>query len=273
MLRLSDRVWKSLYIGELFLVKRPETRSEKNYAIGDVPFIASGNTNNGVIKCCTPQKHEILDRKNCISVSPVDGSAFYHEYNFLGRGGAGSSVLLLYNDRLNRYSGLFMTRMIRQTCAKYCYGKMGNKDGIKREKIMLPVDKNGSPDYAFMEAYMKEREEYLIRKYERFIFEREKTIGGGGGGKKSYFMEVLLFDRNIPQNQTWKTTQAGRPHLRNYAVCLFFKRYQRYRRIHLEQQRCPNLCKLPDDSEQRECRFVSLSSLSFRRKRSCNESA
>ena len=199
MLRLSDRVWKSLYIGELFLVKRPETRSEKNYAIGDVPFIASGNTNNGVIKCCTPQKHEILDRKNCISVSPVDGSAFYHEYNFLGRGGAGSSVLLLYNDRLNRYSGLFMTRMIRQTCAKYCYGKMGNKDGIKREKIMLPVDKNGSPDYAFMEAYMKEREEYLIRKYERFIFEREKTIGGGGGGKSPIFWKSFFLTEIFPK--------------------------------------------------------------------------
>lgn len=169
MLSLQDREWKELFIGNLFEVKRPKPRSEKQYQPGEIPFIASGNMNNGVIKCCTPQNEECLDRGNCITVSPVDGSAFYQEFNFLGRGGAGSSILLLYNNNLNRYSGLFISRMIRQTCSKYCYGKMGNQESIKREKIMLPVDEYGPPDYSFMEQYIKERERQLIQKYKNFI--------------------------------------------------------------------------------------------------------
>lgn len=177
MLNLNDREWREWTVGNLFEVKRPRSRSEKEYSQGKIPFVASGNVNNGVIKCCTPKNGEPLDKRNCITVSPVDGSAFYQETDFLGRGGAGSSVLLLYNNRINRYSGLFLSRMIRQTCSKYCYGKMGNQEGIKREKIMLPIDEQGKPDYLFMEQYIKERESQLIQKYKDFI--GENSLAGG----------------------------------------------------------------------------------------------
>lgn len=108
--------------------------------------------------------HNSFPRKTfglpCQTISPVDGSTFYQETAFLGRGGAGSSILILYNSNMNRFSGLFIARMLRQTCSKYSYGKMGNKESIKREKVMLPINDNGKPDYLFMEQYIK----YIILK-------------------------------------------------------------------------------------------------------------
>ena len=169
MLNLDDRTWEPFFIGDIFTVKRPKARSEKDYKDGKSPFIASGNFNNGVIRCCEPHADETLDKGNCITVSPVDGSAFYQQSDFLGRGGAGSSILLLYCEHINKYSGLFLARLIRQTCSKYCYGKMGNQDGIKREKILLPITDDGQPDYAFMEQYIREREDKLKQKYIDFI--------------------------------------------------------------------------------------------------------
>ena len=169
MLNLDDRTWEPFFIGDIFTVKRPKSRSEKDYKDGKSPFIASGNFNNGVIRCCEPHADETLDKGNCITVSPVDGSAFYQQSDFLGRGGAGSSVLLLYCEHINKYSGLFLARLIRQTCSKYCYGKMGNQDGIKREKILLPITDDGQPDYAFMEQYIREREDKLKQKYRDFV--------------------------------------------------------------------------------------------------------
>ena len=152
-------------IGTLFSVKRPKARSEKQYEYGKTPFVASGNVNNGVIKCCTPNENEKIDTGNCITVSPVAGSAFYQEYNFLGRGGAGSSILMLYNPNINKYSGLFIARMIKQTCSKYSYGKMGSQESIKRERVMLPIDKSGNPDYTFMEQYVKQVQETIKLQY------------------------------------------------------------------------------------------------------------
>ena len=176
---LNDREWGVFLIGDLFSVKRPPARNKDDYELGDVPFVASGSVNNGVMKCCKPLEDEKLDEAGCITVSPVDGSAFYQPYSFLGRGGAGSSILMLYADNINLYSGQFIAKMISNTCAcKYTYGHMGNKDGIKRERIMLPVDENDNPDYQFMEDYVKElmskkREQYLC-----YCKEQLKIFGG-----------------------------------------------------------------------------------------------
>ena len=93
--RLDIKNWAEFRIEELFDVKRPTSRSQANYSEGTVPFVASGNYNNGVLKYLQPNKDESLEQGGCITVSPVDGSAFYQEKPFLGRGGAGSSIILL----------------------------------------------------------------------------------------------------------------------------------------------------------------------------------
>lgn len=111
-------------------MSRPKARSEKQYAFGDIPFVASGNVNNGIIKLCERHEGETLDSGECITVSPVDGSTFYHEYAFLGRGGAGSSVIMLRRNGLDRFTGLFLAMALRRACAKYCYGKWAIKTAL-----------------------------------------------------------------------------------------------------------------------------------------------
>lgn len=120
-MKLSDREWGVFLIGNLFSVKRPIARNKDNYESGDVPFVASGSINNGVMKCCKPHEDEKLDDAGCITVSPVDGSAFYQPYSFLGRGGAGSSILMLYADNINLYNGQFIARMISNTLYMQIY--------------------------------------------------------------------------------------------------------------------------------------------------------
>ena len=158
MKQIDTKQWKEFVIKDLFTVKRPSARSQANYEDGDVPFVASGNFNNGVLKYLQPKENEILDSGNCITVSPIDGSSFYQEDDFLGRGGAGSSIILLYNPNLNPYNGYFIATVIRTVCRKYAYSDMANKDTIGSEKIKLPVDEIGNPDFLYMESYMKNLE-------------------------------------------------------------------------------------------------------------------
>ena len=158
MKQIDTKQWKEFIVKDLFTVKRPSARSQANYNDGDIPFVASGNFNNGVLKYLEPKKDEILDAGNCITVSPIDGSSFYQEDDFLGRGGAGSSIILLYNPNLNLYNGYFIATVIRTVCRKYAYSDMANKDTIGAEKIKLPVDETGNPDFSYMESYMKNLE-------------------------------------------------------------------------------------------------------------------
>lgn len=166
-LDLESKEWRVFLIGDLFSVKRPPARNKDDYEVGEVPFVASGSVNNGVMKCCKSHDDEKLDDAGCITVSPVDGSGFYQPYSFLGRGGAGSSILMLYADNFNLYSGQFIAKMISNTCTcKYTYGHMGNKDGIKRERIMLPINDNNEPDYEFMEEYGRKM---MAKKYVHYL--------------------------------------------------------------------------------------------------------
>ncbi len=163
---LNEKEWREFRIGDLFGISRPVARNKDNYLPGNVPFVASGSVNNGVMKLCKPLEDEKLDDGCCITVSPVDGSTFFQPMNFLGRGGAGSSILMLRCEGLNLYRGQFMARAIQQTCSKYTYGHMGNKDSIKRERIMLPVTDFGEPDYEYMEQYVKNM---MLRKYRQYL--------------------------------------------------------------------------------------------------------
>lgn len=158
MNRIDTAKWGEFVIKDIFSVKRPAARSQSDYAEGEVPFVASGNYNNGILKYLQPKEGEEPDRGNCITVSPIDGSAFYQKEDFLGRGGAGSSVILLYNPNMNLYSGYFMATVIRTVCRKYAYSNMGSKDTIGEEKIRLPIDRSGNPDFAYMEEYMRKLE-------------------------------------------------------------------------------------------------------------------
>ena len=97
MKKIDISKWKEFQIDTLFTVSRPASRSVKKYYDGNVPFVSSGNFNNGIDSYKKPLENENLDKGNCITVSPVDGSAFYQEVDFLGRGGGGSSIILLYN--------------------------------------------------------------------------------------------------------------------------------------------------------------------------------
>ena len=62
------------------------------------------------------KKSTDFDVGNCLTVSPVDGSTFYQEKDFLGRDCAGGSILILRNDIFNKCNGLFLTLIIRKVC-------------------------------------------------------------------------------------------------------------------------------------------------------------
>ena len=159
MKRIKIDDWKPFEIEKLFTVKRPKSRSVKKYNEGEIPFVSSGNYNNGVDSYREPIDDEDLDKGNCITVSPVDGSTFYQPQDFLGRGGGGSSIMLLYNDNLNKFNGLFIASVIRESLKiKYQYNDMGSSDSIKKENILLPALDNETPDWNFMEEAMKRLE-------------------------------------------------------------------------------------------------------------------
>ena len=142
--------WKEFSFDELFIIgkaKGPKAKeAEEN--IGDIPYITATSENNG-IKCLTsiPARH----KGNCLTIGHL-GDPFYQEKDF-----SGNNVTYLYSktNHMNQYVGLFLVSLMQFLPKKYNYGNVVGIAKMKNEKISLPVDSNGNPDWQLMEDYIK----------------------------------------------------------------------------------------------------------------------
>lgn len=151
---ISTNSWKEFKVWDLFEISSPSPRSQNNYEDWEVPFVASWDVNNWILKYCKPRSGENLDIWNCITVSPVDWSSFYQENDFLGRWWAGSSIMILRNKNLHKYCWLFVAWIIRK-CCNFTYNDMWNREKLKNSIVKFPVDSEWNPNRDFMESYMK----------------------------------------------------------------------------------------------------------------------
>ncbi len=57
-----------------------------------------------------------------------------------------------------------MLPLIQRLSEKYSFNREINDVRIKREKLVLPIDSKGNPNYAFMESFMKNLEQKHLKK-------------------------------------------------------------------------------------------------------------
>ena len=142
--------WKEFSFNELFEIgkaKGPKAKEAENN-IGIHPYITATAENNG-IKCYT--SIEPQHKGNCLTIGHL-GDPFYQEKDF-----SGNNVTYLYSKTkaLNQYIGLFLVSLLEFLPKKYNYGNVVGIAKMKNEKISLPVDSNGNPDWQLMEDYIK----------------------------------------------------------------------------------------------------------------------
>lgn len=169
-LTLDNVEWGRFKIKDLFEITAVKGRPVENYEHGDIPYISTTSINNGVINFINTND-DIITHKSSITVDPIKGNCFFHNYDFVGRGFSGASVNVLKNKKLNKFNGIFVCSAIEKTSKlKASYGYLFNSDRLKNGKILLPINFDGSPNWQFMEEYikqkMKEQSKKIVRYYE-----------------------------------------------------------------------------------------------------------
>ncbi len=77
--------------------------------------------------------------------------------------GNGGVALRLKNK--SPFVGKFISKIITGQKDKYGYGYKMGTGRIKRQKILLPINKSQQPDYDYMENYIKKLEHKKLLKY------------------------------------------------------------------------------------------------------------
>ena len=161
---LSSKTWKEFSIDEVGEISSGRDIYEKERIRGDIPYISAKSKDNG-IGYFVGNNNNTLE-SNCVSVNRNGsvGYAFYHPYKALFSNDCRKLCL-----NKNKYVSLFIVNQIICQKDKYGYGYKMGTERLKRQKILLPVDSYGNPDYEFMESYMKKIEYEKINKYLEYI--------------------------------------------------------------------------------------------------------
>lgn len=167
MKRLNEMKWEEFFLEDVFTISSSVRLTKEEMTNGTRPFVGASNSNNGVT-AFVGNTNTSLD-KNVLGVN-YNGSvveSFYHPYEAIFSDDV--KRLHIRGRQDNKYVLLFIKQLILKQKCKYEYGYKFNGERMKRQKIMLPVSAPHTPDYVYMEEYMRSKEKDMLTKYKHYL--------------------------------------------------------------------------------------------------------
>ena len=153
-MNLDIEKWGSFRIADLFPVLQNGKANQGMLSDGDECFyIGAKKDDNGVMFHCAYDS-DLVQKGNCIIfICNGQGSVGYANYmdaDFIGT----TDIVAGYNENLNQYNGLFIATILCQERPKYSFGRKW-KTHLRDTIIKLPQTKTNTPDWDFMERFIK----------------------------------------------------------------------------------------------------------------------
>ena len=161
----NELKWKECRIGDLFDIltskKRFDANKIKILNEGKYPYIVRTSLNNG-IKGYLNESEEFLNDENTISFGQDTATMFYQSKPYFT--GDKIKIVKYKNGLFNKINALYFLTVMNKSFVNFSWGSSSfNVDIIKDQTIMLPVTSDGSPDYAFMEAFISAVQKLVIK--------------------------------------------------------------------------------------------------------------
>jgi len=163
MKKIDITAWKEFQVGQLFDILNGKgiTKNEIYEHQGNLPAIQSGEEDFGRIgyldyDYCVSQKYTI-SRGACLTVAR-SGSSGYVGYQSAQCVVGDSAKILEPKFEANKERLLFIRALLMVNKAKYAYTDKVTRENYERDVIYLPVLADGTPDWQYMENYIRKIE-------------------------------------------------------------------------------------------------------------------
>ena len=147
MSQIDTSQWKEFKVIKLFKPFHGKRLVKKNRIPGKIPFLTAGFDNQGV-KDYLSGNFQIWHKPITIDMF---GNCFYHDFDCTGD----DNVYALINDKVSNLSKLFIASVLNtQLNIQFSYKDQFRQNDLDKLVIQLPVDKNGDPDWQYMDTYI-----------------------------------------------------------------------------------------------------------------------
>ena len=185
--RSTMQMFKKFKADELFEIKKGTRLTKADMEAGDINFIGSTSSNNGVTAKIGNTEHLHPAHTITVSYNGSVGEVFLQDEPFW----ASDDVNVWYPKiKVDERALLYIMTLIKKLSAKYSYTAKWTIDKMRAEQLSLPIIKSPDPDheytvedidFKYMERYIRATEKLAIAdvvKYKDKLIETTRQIVG-----------------------------------------------------------------------------------------------
>ena len=152
---IDTKAWKEFRLGDLFDVFNGKKYVTHKRTPGSLPLVSNSTADNGIGDFIADRPDNVWSNFISVAYGSGTGIAFYHKQKaFVGE----TVMALVPKFNMTPSVGIFIAGVLtRYGADTYKYERKPKVDEYRTEvTIMLPAIPDGSPDWAYMEQYMRQ---------------------------------------------------------------------------------------------------------------------
>ncbi len=166
-----DKVkWKEFLLSDLFDFKRGNQNNMAKTQEGGLPLVSAKKFDNGV-KAFISDNEKTLFEGNMLTLNNDGDGGVGIAYYQPSKVALDTHVTALIPKMdLDKFALLFISRSITEQREKFSHGYSLNNNRLLAQKIMLPAEKNGNPDFQYMSDFVKKLELDKVQEVLEYIY-------------------------------------------------------------------------------------------------------
>lgn len=182
MKQLNELKWKATLLSDIFEFAKGNQNNMASLMDGDIPLVSAKKCDNGY-KSFIADNGKDMYKGHCLTLNnDGDGGAGLAYYQPHKMALDSHVTALIPKVPMSRHTMLFIAMSISKQRKLFGHGRSINSRRLRVFNLMLPITSDGTPDYAFMDEYMKAAENRLLAQYKAY-YETNYAQTESGGGK------------------------------------------------------------------------------------------
>lgn len=116
-----------------------------------IRFISRTEMNNGCDCYIACNNLSGIEKANAIAIGDTTATCSFQGEDFV----CGDHMVICRGDWINQYTALFIISVLKREKYKYSYGRAFKMELISNTVLKLPATVNNTPDWNYMESYIK----------------------------------------------------------------------------------------------------------------------
>lgn len=166
---LTDVEWGEFSLRDLFVFERGNQNNMSVCEAGDIPLISAKKIDNGVKAFISDNGKKLFEGHILTLNNDGDGGVgiAYYQANKMALDTHVTALIPIIP--IDRSSLLFISKTITIQRDKFSHGYSLNNNRMKAQKIVLPIDKNGNPNWSYIENFIKNIEQKQIKNVLKYL--------------------------------------------------------------------------------------------------------